>query len=761
MKKTKIDHYTDKEALDFHKDKKPGKIEISSSKNMTTKRDLALAYSPGVAAPVRAISDNPEAAFDYTSKGNLVAVISNGSAILGMGNLGALASKPVMEGKAVLFKRFADIDSIDLEIDSEDPDEIINSIKNFAPSFGGINLEDIAAPDCFIIEEKLKEILDIPVFHDDQHGTAIITTAALINALDISKKKIEKVKIVVNGAGASAMACANLFKKSGVPQENITMVDRTGVIYRGRDNLNQWKSSHAIETKERTLNDAIVNADVFLGLSAKGALTKDMVKKMAKNPIIFACANPDPEITPEEIEEVRNDAIIATGRSDYPNQVNNLIGFPYIFRGSLDVRSRTINEEMKIAAAHAIAKLAKEDVPDEVIAAMGGERPHYGKDYIIPSTFDPRLISVIPAAVAKAAIDTGVARKTIDNFDVYKDQLKQRLDPTVTIMQGVNSYIKKKQKKVVFADGEDENTLKAAIAFKNSKLGVPILVGKEEVIKSQINKIGYSENFDIEVVNSKDTPKREKYVKYLFKKLQREKGMLEWDCDRLIRNDRVIWASCMVACEDADAMITGNTRRYSSSLEKIIKVVDPRPGEIMFGLNLVVNRGKTIFICDTSVIEYPDAKQLAEMAKSAARVAKLFGFDPKVAFLSHSTFGEPATDRTKRLSDAVKILKNDKVNFKFDGEMQPDVALEEIYRELYPFSEIVGNSNVLIMPSQHSAAISYKMIKSMSRAKVIGPLLIGLGLPIEIAPLRSSTSDILNLASIAAYSADVIDYKKN
>ncbi len=760
MKKTKIDHYTDKEALDFHKDKKPGKIEISSSKNMTTKRDLALAYSPGVAAPVKAISDNPEAAFDYTSKGNLVAVISNGSAILGMGNLGALASKPVMEGKAVLFKRFADIDSIDLEIDSEDPKEIINSIKNFAPSFGGINLEDIAAPDCFIIEDKLKENLDIPVFHDDQHGTAIITTAALINALNISKKKIDKVKIVVNGAGASAMACANLFKKTGVPNKNIKMVDRKGVIYKGRENLNQWKSSHAIETKDRTLSDAINNADVFLGLSAKGALTKAMVKKMAKNPIIFACANPDPEITPEEVEEVRSDAIVATGRSDYANQVNNLIGFPYIFRGALDVRAKTINEEMKIAAAHAIANLAKEDVPDEVVAAMGGERPHYGKDYIIPSTFDPRLISVIPVAVAKAAMNTGVARINIKDFDVYKDQLKQRLDPTVTILQGVNNYIKKKQKKVVFADGEDENMLKAAIAFKSSKLGIPILIGKEELIKKQIKKIGYNEDFDIEIVNSKDKEKRDRYVKYLFKKLQREKGMLERDCDRLIRNDRVIWASCMVACNDADAMVTGNTRRYSSSLEKVIQVVDPRPGEIMFGLNLVVNRGKTIFICDTSVIEYPDSKQLAEMAKSAARVVKLFGFDPKVAFLSHSTFGEPATDRTKRLSDAVEILKKDKVDFKFDGEMQPDVALEEIYKELYPFSEIVGNSNVLVMPSQHSAAISYKMIKSMSRAKVIGPLLIGLGLPIEIAPLRSSTSEILNLASIAAYSADVIKYDK-
>ena len=762
MKKTKIDHYTDKEALDFHKDKKPGKIEIISSKNMTTKRDLALAYSPGVAAPVKKISEDPEAAYDYTSKGNLVAVISNGSAILGLGNLGALASKPVMEGKAVLFKRFADIDSIDLEIDCKDANEIINSIKNFAPSFGGINLEDIAAPDCFIIEQKLKEILDIPVFHDDQHGTAIITTAALLNALDISGKSIKDIKVVVNGAGASAQACTELFINSGVKSENVIMLDRKGVIYKGRaEGIDQWKSRFAINTDLRTLSDAIKGADVFLGLSSKGVLKKEMVKSMSKNPIIFACANPDPEITPEEINEVRNDAIIATGRSDYPNQVNNLIGFPYIFRGALDIRAKTINDEMKIAAAHAIANLAKQSVPDEVVAAMGGERPYYGKDYIIPSTFDPRLISVIPAAVAKAAMDTGVARIKINDFEVYKDQLKQRLDPTVTIMQGVNSYIKKKQKKVVFADGEDENMLKAAIAFKKSKLGIPVLVGKEELIKNQIKKIGYNENFDIEIVNSKDKFKRDKYVKYLFKKLQREKGMLEWDCDRLVRNDRVIWASCMVACEDADAMVTGNTRRYSSSLEKIIKVVDPRPGEIMFGLNLIVNRGKTIFLCDTSVIEYPDAKQLAEMAKSAARVVRLFGFDPKIAFLSHSTFGEPATDRTKRLSDAVNILKKDNVDFKFDGEMQPDVALEKVYKELYPFSEIVGSSNVLIMPSQHSAAISYKMIKSMSRAKVIGPLLVGLGQPIEIAPLRSSTSDIINLASIAAYSADVIQYKKN
>ncbi len=760
MKKSKIKHYSDKEALDFHTLGKSGKIEINSSKPMTTKRDLALAYSPGVAAPVKAIANNPELAYDYTTKGNLVAVISNGSAILGLGNLGSLASKPVMEGKAILFKRFADIDSIDLEIDSSDPKEIITSIKNFSKSFGGINLEDIAAPDCFIIEDKLKEILDIPVFHDDQHGTAIITAAALLNAIDIAKKDIKKIKLVVNGAGASAMACTNLFKTLGVPQKNITMLDSKGVIHQERKDLNQWKSAHAILTKNRTLKDAINGADVFLGLSAAGVLKKDMVKKMSKNPIIFACANPDPEISPEEVEEVRSDAIIATGRSDYPNQVNNLIGFPYIFRGALDVRATTINEEMKIAATNAIASLARERVPDEVAAAMGGERPSYGKEYIIPSTFDPRLISVIPVAVAKAAIKSGVARKKIDNFDIYSEQLKQRLDPSVTILQGINSQIRKTKKRVVFADGEDENTLKAAIAFKNSNLGIPIIVAKEKVVKDRLKEIGYSENFDIEIINSTDKTKREKYVKYLFKKLQREQGLLERDCDRMIRNDRVIWGSCMVACGDADAMVTGNTRRYAQSFEKINKVIDPRPGEIMFGLNMVVSKGKTVFIGDTSVHEYPTSKQLAEIAISASRVARLFGFEPKVAFLSHSTFGQPLTSRTKHIRDAVELLKEKKVDFKFDGDMQPDVALSEEYTDLYPFSEIVGNANVLIMPGQHSAAISYKIMKTLGGAKVIGPLLIGLGQPIEIAPLRSSTSDILNLASVAAYSAGVINYKK-
>ena len=759
-KKSKIERYTDQEALDYHNSGKSGKIEILSSKPMTSKRDLALAYSPGVAAPVKMIAKNPDAAYDYTTKGNLVAVISNGSAILGLGNLGALAAKPVMEGKAVLFKRFADIDAIDLEVDSYDVNEIINCIANLGKSFGGINLEDIAAPDCFVIEQKLKEKLDIPIFHDDQHGTAIITLAALINALDISDKSIKDIKVVVNGAGASAIACANLFKSNGVPNENIVMLDRKGVLYRGRDNLDQWKSAHAIDTKLRTLKDVIKGADVFLGLSTKNVLSKDMIKTMAKNPIVFALANPDPEINPEDVHEARDDAIVATGRSDYPNQVNNFIGFPYIFRGALDVRAKTINEEMKVAAAHAIAELTRENVPDEVAAAMGGERPKYGKEYIIPSTFDPRLISVIPVAVAKAAMKSGVARKKIENLEVYKDQLRQRLDPSLTIMLGINSQIKKNKKRVVFADGEDENTLKAAIAFKNNGLGIPVLIAKKEIVKKKLKEIGLDENYNIEIINSTDNEKREKYAKFLYGKMQRKEGLLERDCDRLVRNDRVVWGTCMVSCGDADAMVTGNTRRYTSTLDKVKRVVDPRSGEVIFGLIIMVNRGRTVFIADITVHEIPTAEQLSQIAISCARVARLFGFNPKVAFLSHSTFGTPKTSSTKNLRDAVEILKEKKVDFKFDGEMQPDVALNEEYKELYPFSEIVGNANILIMPGRHSAAISYKLMKSLSAVKVVGPLLVGLGEPIEIAPLRSSTSDIINLASVAAYSSDIIDYKK-
>ena len=757
-KKSKIDHYSDKEALDFHLKGKSGKIEVSSSKPLTTKRDLSLAYSPGVAAPVKEISKNADTAYDYTSKGNLVAVISNGSAILGLGNLGSLASKPVMEGKAVLFKRFADIDSIDIEVDSSDVDEIINTIKNIGNTFGGINLEDIAAPDCFIIEQKLKELLDIPIFHDDQHGTAIITTAALINALNISKKKIDEVKVVVNGAGASAIACTNLFKSSGVRNENVIMCDRQGVIYKGRDNIDQFKSAHATNTNLRKLEDAIKGADVFLGLSAKDVVSKKMISSMAENPIIFVCANPDPEIKPEDIKEVRSDAIIATGRSDYPNQVNNLIGFPYIFRGALDVRAKEINEEMKVAAAKAIALLARDDVPDEVVAAYGGDRPKYGKDYIIPSTFDPRLISVIPAAVAEAAMKSGVARKKIKNFEVYKDELINRLDPSMSLMQGVNAKVRKNPKRVIFAEGEDKNMLKAAIEFGKNKLGTPILIGTEKRIREQLKDIGLDVNHKIQIINSTDKEKREKYVKYLYKKLQRD-GLLERDVDRLVRNDRIAWGSSMIASGDADAMVTGNIRHYAASIEKLKKVVDPRPGEEIFGMTMMISKGKTILVADTKVQDFPTSDRLVNVSISCVRVARLFGFDPKVAFLSHSTFGKPVSKNTKHVRDAIELLKSKNVDFDFDGEMQPDVALNPIYQEIYPFSKIVGNANILIMPALHSAAISTKLMKSFGGAKLIGPLLIGLGLPIEVAPLRSSTSDILNLASIAAYSSDVIDYK--
>ena len=761
-KKSKIDHYTDKEALDFHNRGKSGKIEIVSSKSLTTKRDLSLAYSPGVAVPVKEISKNPDAAYEYTSKGNLVAVISNGSAILGLGDLGALASKPVMEGKAVLFKRFADIDAIDIEIDSKNSDEIIKCIQNIGNSFGGINLEDIAAPDCFVIEKRLRETLGIPIFHDDQHGTAIITSAALINALNISNKKAGEVKVVINGAGASALACANLFKSIGIKTQNIIMLDTKGVIYKGRDNVDQFKSVYAVETKLRTLKDSIKGADVFLGLSAKNVLTGEMVKSMAKNPIIFACANPDPEIKPELVDEIRSDAIVATGRSDYPNQVNNLIGFPYIFRGALDVRAKEINEEMKIAAAKAIAALAREEVPDEVVNAYGGERPRYGKEYIIPSTFDPRLISRIPAAVAEAAMKTGVARKKISDIESYKDQLTNRLDPSMSIMQGINAQVKKKPKTVVFAEGEDENMLKAAIAYKNSRLGTPIVIGNEKRVKEQLKEIGLDENYKIKIVNSTDKEKRERYTKKLYSKLQR-KGLLERDVDRLIRNDRVIWGSSMVECGDADAMVTGNIRHYAASIESLKKVVEARSGEILFGLNMIITPKKTVFVADTQVNDFPSSKDLIKIAMSSVRVARLFGFDPKVAFLSHSTFGKPTSRNTKHVREAIEILKNKKVDFDFDGEMQPDVALNPKYKETYPFSKIVGNANILIMPALHSAAISTKLMRTIGGAKTIGPLLIGLGLPIEIAPLRSSPNDILNLASVAAYSSEVIDYgnKKN
>ena len=755
-----MEKFTDKEALDYHSQGKPGKIEIIASKPMATQRDLALAYSPGVAVPVEAIAKDPSKVYDYTSKGNTVAVISNGSAILGLGNLGALASKPVMEGKAVLFKRFADIDSIDIEVDSQNAEEIINCVAKIGNSFGGINLEDIASPDCFIIEQELKNRLKIPVFHDDQHGTAIITVAGILNALEIVKKSIKKVRVVANGAGAAGLSCISLLKAMGLPDDNVVMLDKGGVIYKGRPKVDQFKSAHAVDTKLRTLEEAMKGADIFLGLSAKNVVTPAMVKSMAKDPIIFACANPDPEILPELIEKTRSDAIIATGRSDYPNQVNNVLGFPYIFRGALDCRAKTINEEMKIAAAKAIADLAKEDVPDEVVAAYGGERPKFGKNYIIPSPFDPRLIRNVSAAVAEAAMKSGVAQKKIEDMAAYKDSLAARLDPSVGFLQNIYAQVRKKQKRVIFAEGEEESMLRAAIDFKNNGLGTPVLIGSSEKIAQQLKDLGLKLDKSIEIHNSKDEKQRQKYTDHIYKRLQR-KGFLKRDCDRLIRTNRIVFGSCMVDLGDADAMVTGVTRTFSDTLENIKYVIDERPGEIIFGLTIAVTKKGTVFIADTNVHEYPTAENLADIAISSARVAKTLGFTPRVAFLAHSTFGKPMSERSIHLREARDLLEKRKVDFEFEGEMQPDVALNPKFKTIYPFSKLSAPANILIMPAIHSAAISTKLLKELGGSTLIGPLLIGLNKPIEIATLRSKVSDIFNMAAIAAFSSDVIKYKKN
>ena len=755
-----MEKFTDKEALDYHSQGKPGKIEIIASKPMATQRDLALAYSPGVAVPVEAIAKDPSKAYDYTNKGNTVAVISNGTAILGLGNLGALASKPVMEGKAVLFKRFADIDSIDIEVDSQNAEEIINCVAKIGNSFGGINLEDIASPDCFIIEQELKNRLKIPVFHDDQHGTAIITVAGILNALEIVKKSIKKVRVVANGAGAAGLSCVSLLKAMGLPDDNVVMLDKEGVIYKGRPKVDQFKSAHAVDTKLRTLEEAMKGADVFLGLSAKNVVTPAMVKSMAKDPIIFACANPDPEILPELIEQTRSDAIIATGRSDYPNQVNNVLGFPYIFRGALDCRAKTINEEMKIAAAKAIADLAKEDVPDEVVAAYGGERPKFGKNYIIPSPFDPRLIRNVSAAVAEAAMKSGVAQKKIEDIAAYKDSLAARLDPSVGFLQNIYAQVRKKQKRVIFAEGEEESMLRAAIDFKNNGLGTPVLIGSSEKIAQQLKDLGLTLDKSIEIHNSKDEKQRQRYTDHVYKRLQR-KGFLKRDCDRLIRTNRIVFGSCMVDLGDADAMVTGVTRTFSDTLENIKYVIDERPGEIIFGLTIAVTKKGTVFIADTNVHEYPTAENLADIAISSARVAKTLGFTPRVAFLAHSTFGKPMSERSVHLREARDLLEKRKVDFEFEGEMQPDVALNPKFKSIYPFSKLSAPANILIMPAIHSAAISTKLLKELGGSTLIGPLLIGLNKPIEIATLRSKVSDIFNMAAIAAFSSDVIKYKKN
>jgi len=742
--------FTQEEVLAFHSQGKPGKIEINATKPMATQRDLSLAYSPGVAVPVRVIAERPDAAYDYTAKGNLVAVISNGTAILGLGDLGALASKPVMEGKAVLFKRFADVDSIDIEVDTKDVEQFINCVRYLGPTFGGINLEDIKAPDCFVIEERLRELMDIPVFHDDQHGTAIISAAGVINALELTGRKLSDIKVVVNGAGAAGIACLELLKSMGLPNANAILCDTKGVIYRGRtDGMNQWKSAHAVETKDRTLADALKDCDVFLGLSAKGAVTQEMVKTMAKAPIIFAMANPDPEITPEEAKAVRPDAIVATGRSDYPNQVNNVLGFPYIFRGALDVRAKTINEEMKIAAVYALAELAREDVPDEVALAYRGARPVYGPDYIIPVPFDPRLISRVSSAVAEAAVRTGVARREMKDADAYRYQLSARLDPSALLFQSITASVRANPKRVVFAEGEEESVIRAAASFQNSGLGKAILVGREEVIKERIKGAGIEDGtLDIRVPAS--ARQASPYTDLLYSRLQR-RGALYRDCVRMVANDRNIYASCMIAAGDADAMVTGVTRSYSVALNDVRTVLDAPKGQRPIGVILTFTKGKVVFVADTSVHEMPTADELADIAIQAAGVARRFGHTPRVALLASTTFGFPRSERSERIIEAVKILDTRGVDFEYDGEISVDVALDKERLSLYPFCRLTDTANVLIMPAIHSASISTKLLQQVGGVSVIGPLLVGLERSVQIAPLNAKMSEIFNTAVIAAY----------
>ncbi len=742
--------FTDQEALQFHSSGRPGKLEVVATKPMATQRDLSLAYSPGVAVPVLAIAEDPSRAFDYTAKGNLVGVISNGTAILGLGNLGALASKPVMEGKAVLFKRFADIDAFDIEMNTEDPDEFVNAVKPLGVTFGGINLEDIKAPECFIIEQRLREMLDIPVFHDDQHGTAIIAAAGVINALHLTGRDIKKTKLVVNGAGASGIACVELLKSLGLQPNNVILCDTKGVIYKGRtDGMNQWKSAHAADTKARTLKDAFEGADVAFGLSQKGAFTADMVKAMAKNPIIFAMANPDPEITVEEVASIREDAIMATGRSDYPNQINNVLGFPYIFRGALDVRATTINMEMKIAAANALAQLAREDVPDEVAAAYG-QRPKFGPDYLIPVPFDPRLISYVPPAVAKAAMDTGVARRPIIDMEAYAQQLRTRRDPIAGVLQRVYERLRRQPKRVVFAEGEEEQVIRAAVSFVSRGLGTAVLVGRAERVKETAKHAGVDLPEGVEIHNAALSKRTTDYANYLYERLQRE-GHLYRDCLRLVNNDRNHFAACMVAMGDVDAMVSGVTRNYSVVLEDVRRVIDKKPGHRVIGVSIVVSRGRTVLIADTAVTELPTAEELAEIAVEAAGVARRLGYEPRVAMLAFSSFGHPPGERTQHVKDAVKLLHNRKVDFEVDGEMAADVALNRELAAAYPFSRLTGSANVLVMPAFHSASISTKLLQEMGGATVIGPLLVGLDRSVQIVPLSAKDSDLVNMAAIAAY----------
>ena len=745
--KSKV-QFTEREALFYHETIRPGKIEIIASKPMATQRDLSLAYSPGVAVPVQAIADNPQTAYDYTAKGNLVAVISNGTAILGMGNLGALASKPVMEGKAVLFKRFADVDSIDIELASENVDALIEAIAMMEPSFGGINLEDIKAPECFIIEQTLRERMKIPVMHDDQHGTAIIAAAGLINAAHLTGRDLDKVKVVVNGAGASALACTALIKSLGVRHDNVIVCDSKGVIYKGRENVDQFKSAHAVTTDKRTLTEALKGADVFLGLSVAGAVTQEMVKEMANEPIIFAMANPDPEITPPDVKAVRPDAIVATGRSDYPNQVNNVLGFPFIFRGALDVRATAINEDMKVAAAHAIAELARKQVPEEVAAAYG-ETQQFGREYIIPAPFDPRLMEVVPMAVAKAAMESGVAQKHIEDFDAYRHELKGRLNPTTSVLSSVYGQVKANPKRVIFAEADNEVVLRAAIQFRDFGYGEPILVGRTQNIRDLMSELGVADPESYQIENSMVSEHVEPMVGLLYERLKR-RGFLERDVQRMVNTDRNVFASGLLKLGVGDAMITGMTRPFAQSMKDVRRVLDPAENKLPFGIHMLVGKHHTVFLADTTINERPNAEELAVIATETAAVARRLGHEPRVAFLSYSTFGNPSGKWLETIRGAVQILESQNPGFEFDGDMAPDAALNPKILALYPFCRLSAPANVLIMPGLQSANISAKLLREIGGATNIGPMLLGMEKPVQIVPMTAIAPDVLTSAVLAA-----------
>lgn len=751
---------TREEALEYHSSGRKGKIEVVVTKPCITQKHLSLAYTPGVAVPCLEIEKDPDLAYEYTAKGNLVAVISNGTAVLGLGDIGALAGKPVMEGKGVLFKRFADIDVFDIEINSKDPDEVIKVCQLLEPTFGGINLEDIKAPECFYIEETLKKTMKIPVFHDDQHGTAIISAAGLINALELVGKAPDQVKVVFSGAGASAIACANLYIKLGVKRENILMVDTVGVIYKGRkEKMNEYKEQFAQETKARTLADAMKGADVFVGLSSKGLVSKDMVKSMAKNCIVFAMANPDPEISYEDATDARKDIIMATGRSDYPNQVNNVLGFPFIFRGALDVRATAINDEMKLAASKALAELAKEDVPDSVIKAYGGKPIKFGREYIIPKPFDYRVLLWEAPAVAKAAMETGVAKKPVKNFDEYVKSLEKRIFKSKAILHPLFEKAKASPKKIVLPEGENDKIIRAAKQAVDEGIAKPVLLGDKKIIETKLEERNIDKK-EVTVIDPKNSPKLETYAKN-FHEIRKRRGITYNEAIELMKKPNVY--GCMMVQEgEADGMLSGLTMHYPDTIRPALQIVKMRKDiKKVAGLYVLMVQDRILLFADTTVNINPTAEELAEIAKMAVEKAKQLGLEPKVAFLSYSNFGTNDEEEVKKVQKAVQIAKELCPDVPIEGEMQVDVAVEpDIAKEQFPWSAIQGDANVLIFPDLESANIGYKLVWRLAKAEAIGPILMGINKPVHVLQRGVDVTDILNMMAICVNDAIDQENKK-